>query len=98
MLPFALGIGEAEVDPLDLLVLDTRKDSACVGRHERLPSLFESVAPEQMPQARRKAGRLRRESSLGVQIPETAPRVSVFVNFSPPPRVLRREHRWRFAH
>src|SRR3954454_9911157 len=82
MLPFALGIGEAEVDPFDLLVLDARKDSAWVGRHERLPSLFESVAPEQMPQARRKAGRLQRESSLGVQIPETARRVRAFVNFS----------------
>ncbi len=31
MLPLALGIGEAEVDPVDLLVLDPRKDRARVG-------------------------------------------------------------------
>src|SRR5437764_5646266 len=43
MLPLALGIGEAEVDPVDLLVLDARKDSACVGCHGVLPSLFEIV-------------------------------------------------------
>ena len=28
MLPLALGVGEAEVDPLDLLVLDPRQDLA----------------------------------------------------------------------
>ncbi len=33
MLPFALGVGEAEVDPVDLLVLDPRKDRTRVGRH-----------------------------------------------------------------
>src|SRR3954452_16986392 len=33
MLPFALGIGEAEVDPFDLLVLDPRQDCARVIRH-----------------------------------------------------------------
>src|SRR5205085_11019100 len=33
MLPFALWIGEAEVVPVDLLVLDSRKDRARVGRH-----------------------------------------------------------------
>src|SRR5206468_3121157 len=53
----------------------------------------ESVAPEQMPQARRKAGRLQRESSLGVQIPETARRVSGLVNFSRPMRFCRMRRR-----
>ena len=39
MLPLALGIGEAEVDPVDLLVLDARKDRACVVRHDVVPAL-----------------------------------------------------------
>src|SRR3954451_7051995 len=98
MLPLALRVGEAEVDPFDLLVFDARKDSAWVGRHERLPSLFESVAPEQMPQTRRKAGRLRRDSSLGVQIPETARRVSASVNFSRAARFFRTRRRRHAVH
>ena len=45
VLPLALGIGEAEVDPVDLLVLDPRKDGACVVRHvNRCPrSSFQSI-------------------------------------------------------
>src|SRR6185503_4320762 len=40
MLPFALGVGEAEVDPVDLLVLDARKNRARVVRHGECPALF----------------------------------------------------------
>ena len=37
MLPFALGIGKSEVDPLDLLVLDALEDVARLARHCPLP-------------------------------------------------------------
>src|SRR5207247_2697194 len=57
MLPFALGVGEAEVDPVDLLVLNTRKDSACVGRHVLFPLSIKSVTPARMPRARQQPGR-----------------------------------------
>jgi hypothetical protein len=48
MLPLALGVGEAEVEPLDLLVLDALKDSACVGRHENA-LVPESLTPDKCP-------------------------------------------------
>src|SRR3982751_851733 len=39
MLPLALGIGEAKIDPLDLLVLDHLENVGRLVRHVCLPSL-----------------------------------------------------------
>jgi hypothetical protein len=33
VLPLALGIGEAKIDPFDFFVLDPAQDFACVVRH-----------------------------------------------------------------
>jgi hypothetical protein len=37
MLPLALGVGEAKIDPLDLLILDALQDGARVVRHDLFP-------------------------------------------------------------
>src|SRR5437870_3072816 len=44
MLPFPLGVGEPEIDPLDLAVPDRLQNRACVIRHENRP--FASENPD----------------------------------------------------
>ena len=94
MLPFALGIGEAEVDPVDLLVLDPRKDRARVGRLGHCLNSLLSVPLGagiiDLKPAKRPPGLLavrgsdgQVDSSSGVQIPEERRRVRRGVRISP---------------
>jgi hypothetical protein len=88
VLPLALGIGEAKVDPVDLLILDLRKDLARAARRRAalLAHRVLVLCPVQYFAAHRGSNLLKcespRASGLGPSIPARAKRVRRAVNFS----------------
>ena len=97
MLPFALGIGEAKVDPVDLLFLDPRQDRARAGclRHVALALVWSSPRTREpscsaarqnaVPGPRFRGDDEPFESSLGdTNSGSSAEKVRRVVNFSPP--------------
>ena len=83
MLPLALGVGEAEVDPVDLLILDARKDGACVVRHvSSLPLSIFRLCPKQMPLVRRRRAEDDAIRAWDFRFPDRPPEVRRAANIS----------------